>query len=143
MKKVYKSKVDKLILLIILLPILCTLFFFIIKGDLMPFIVTGLVAAFIANILLSTYYTINGDTFFVESSFFINIKTPIDSIKKITKSDSWEKAPALSMDRIEISYNEKPAVRYSFFDKVIISPENKHEFIENLLQINSRIKVEI
>ena len=42
-------------------------------------------------------------------------------------------APANSFDRIEIIYNK--------FDSIIISPENKQQFIESLLVINPDIKV--
>ncbi len=143
MGKVFKSKIDNLFLVLTLLPILFTLIFFINKGGLMPIIVTLLVAVFIISILFSTNYTINDETLIVKSSILVNLKIDIKAIKKIIKSSSWEKAPANSMDRIEISYNEKPAVRYSFFDTVIISPENKAEFIGDLQKINPNIEVEI
>ena len=64
----------------------------------------------------------------------LNQTIEIQQIKKIVKSNSWESAPALSMDRLEIMFNEKPAVRYNFYDNVIISPENNEEFIKNLLE---------
>lgn len=143
MGKVFKSKIDNLFLVLTLLPTLFTLIFFINKGDLMPIIVTLLVAVFILSILYSTNYTINDETLIVKSSILVNLKIDIKSIKKIVKSSSWEKAPANSMDRIEISYKEKPAVRYSFFDTVIISPENKEDFIVALFEINPNIEVEI
>jgi len=41
----------------------------------------------------------------------------------------------LSLDRIAIVYNT--------YDEVLISPQNKKEFIEELLRINPYIQVEV
>jgi hypothetical protein len=135
MKKIFKSKIDNLILALTLLPILFSLIFFINKGGLLPIVVILLVAVFLLSILFSTNYIILNETLLVKSSFLVNLKIDINSIKKIVKSRSWEKAPANSMDRIEVSYNK--------YDTVIISPENKDEFIKTLLNINPKIEVNI
>lgn len=135
MGKVFKSKIDNLFLVLTLLPILFSLIFFINKGGLMPIIVTLLVAVFIISILFSTNYTIIDESIIVKSSFLLNMKIDIKSIKKIVTSKSWEKAPANSMDRIEISYNK--------YETVIISPKDKEDFVKMLLEINPNIVVDI
>lgn len=135
MGKVFKSKIDNLFLVLTLLPILFSLIFFINKGGLMPIIVTLLVAVFIISILFSTNYTIIDESIIVKSSFLLNMKIDIKSIKKIVTSKSLEKAPANSMDRIEISYNK--------YETVIISPKDKEDFVKMLLEINPNIVVDI
>jgi hypothetical protein len=56
----------------------------------------------------------------------------IQKIKSIRKSSSPLSAPALSLDRLEIRYNER--------DFVLISPNRQEEFIQQLLAINPGIK---
>ncbi len=143
MKK-YKSKIDNIFIILTIVPIVFSLIFFLNKvGGLIPSLVMILVGIFILSILFSTYYKIIDGMLIIKSSFIVSLNIEIKSIKKIEKSRSWEKAPANSMDRIEIKYDEKPAVRYNFYDSVIISPENKEEFIAALLEVNPTIEVNL
>jgi Bacterial PH domain len=58
----------------------------------------------------------------------------IDEINKVRNTKNPFTAPALSMDKIEISYG-----KYEF---ITISPKNKEEFIRQLLKENPRIQLD-
>jgi len=85
-------------------------------------------------IFFNTYYAIakNNGTLKVKSGFIINTSIDIETIKKIKNTRTIMSSPALSLDRIEIFYNK--------FDTVIVSPENKTEFVAELKSINPAIE---
>jgi hypothetical protein len=143
MEKVFKSKIDSFLLVIVFAPIILGGSISIYNYNWVLGMITFLLLFIVINILLNTNYTINDFKLQVKNGLLFNEIIDIQAISKISKSNSWEKAPALSMDRLEIKYNEKPAVRYNFYDSVIISPENKEEFIEDLLKINPNIQIQI
>jgi hypothetical protein len=95
---------------------------------------TALVLLIVAPMILNTNYTINEDnTLRVKCGFFVNLLIDINQIRKIEFTRSVLSSPALSLDRIEIFYNK--------FDSVIVSPENKLEFIAQLTGLNPAIEV--
>ena len=95
---------------------------------------TVLVLLIVAPMILNTNYTISADnTLRVRCGFFVNLLIEIDKVRKIEFTRSVLSSPALSMDRIEIFYNK--------FDSVIVSPENKLEFIAELISLNPDIEV--
>ncbi|MDI9256622.1 PH domain-containing protein [Flavobacterium sedimenticola] len=63
------------------------------------------------------------------------IKIDILKIKKIYSTNNPLSSPALSLDRIAVTYNK--------FDEVLISPKKRAEFIAELLKINPNIVVEV
>jgi hypothetical protein len=67
--------------------------------------------------------------------FIVNDRIDISKIRKIEKTSSILSSPALSLDRI--------AVRYNKFDEVYISPKEKQNFLNDLLQINPNIEVKV
>ena len=69
----------------------------------------------------------------INSGFIYKQKINITSIKKISETNNLLASPAASLDRIAIYYNEK--------DLVIISPKDKIDFIDQLIKLNSKIKV--
>lgn len=73
----------------------------------------------------------------IEGQFLIIWRTKIDilKIKKIYSTNNPLSSPALSLDRIAVTYNK--------FDEVLISPKNRAEFIAELLKINPNIVVEV
>lgn len=83
--------------------------------------------------ILSLRYIVNNKVLEVKAKIFYHKKIEIKSIRKIEETNTMNSAPANSFDRIEIIYNK--------FDSIIISPENKQQFIESLLVINPDIKV--
>jgi hypothetical protein len=132
MKDVYKSKIGPPIMF----P-LCTVggsFIAMIFTRAWPAVaVTGVVTLVMIHMCFNTYYTITGNWLLVKNSFVINRKIDIGSIKKIIPIKNMLSAPALSMDRLKIFYNQ--------YDSVLISPEDKEEFIVRLKEINGAIVI--
>jgi hypothetical protein len=131
----FKSKVGYE-LAVPVLSLLIGLFFFMVFMKILPgAIIILLCTSFILHLFTSTYYQINGNQLIVKSSFVVNLNIDIASIKKITKTNSALSSPAMSMDRIEITYGK--------YDSVIISPKNKMEFIQEITSINPNIIIEL
>ena len=86
---------------------------------------------FILNMFLNTKYTIERDELQVQCGFIKYKPIKIQSMKKISKTNSIISSPAASFDRIEITYGK--------FDEIIISPKDKHKFADELLKINPDI----
>ena len=77
----------------------------------------------IINIYTNTYYSINERSLIlrVKSGIFLDSKYDINKITRITNTRSILSAPALSLDRIEVTIGQ--------YNNVVISPENKEKFI--------------
>jgi|ERR1700694_1002063 len=134
MKKTYKSKVEKAILLpmamLLLVLELVMLFNQIWAGA----ILIVLIGLFIVYLYLDTSYELTGDDRLkVKSGFLFHREIYVKSIKRITQTRNPLTSPALSLDRLEIQYNR--------YDRVLISPNEKSEFISRLKQVNPRITV--
>jgi hypothetical protein len=87
--------------------------------------------AFIVHLYLTTYYIIKDDILIVKSGL-LKKEIPVKSIRKVIPTKNPLSAPALSFDRLEIFYNR--------FDSVLISPEEKQQFIKVLKNINPAIE---
>lgn len=90
------------------------------------------VVVFFYNIL-SLRYTIENKKLIVTTKIFYHKSIDIKSIRKIEETNTIISAPANSFDRLEIIYNK--------FDNLVVSPENKQRFIEDLLAIHPEIEV--
>ena len=90
------------------------------------------VILFIGHMLTTTYYVIDEDTLLIKSGFFTTT-IDIKGVKKISETNNPISSPALSLDRIELTYGK--------FQSVIISPKLKKEFIEGLTRLKSAIEV--
>lgn len=90
--------------------------------------------AFIAYILFSIKYKIEGETLTVHNAFFIKTKIEIQTIRKINETNNPLSSPAASMDRLEIFYGNK-------FDSIIISPIQREDFLNELKKINPAIEI--
>jgi hypothetical protein len=83
--------------------------------------------------LVNTRYTIiNDETLKIKCGLFLNQTVEIKSIRKIEDTRTVLSSPALSLDRIEIFYNK--------FDSIIVSPENKTDFVAELQSLNPAIE---
>jgi hypothetical protein len=91
------------------------------------------VGVFFAHLFLTTYYQVDADTLRVKCGFLLNKTISIETIREIRNTKSFISSPALSLDRIVVSYGK--------YDSVIISPEKKHEFIDHLRSNNPAINV--
>jgi hypothetical protein len=89
--------------------------------------------ALVLHLYLNTYYQVSESILRVKSGIVIDKRVDIKSITKIVATNSILSSPALSFNRIEISYNK--------FDYIIISPKDKQTFIAKQKAINPTIIV--
>lgn len=135
MKKTFKSKVDSFILIPLIVVLLGTEVLMIINKILLGEIAVALVAAFAIYMYVETWYVFTGnDKLRIKSGFLYDQEIYIKSIKKLRSIRDHRPWPALSSDRLEISYNR--------YGKVIVSPNKKTEFIKELKEVNPRIRIE-
>jgi membrane protein YdbS with pleckstrin-like domain len=87
----------------------------------------------ISHLFLTTIYTIQGTELEVKSGFLFRKKILISEVQKIIETNNPLSSPAASLDRLEI--------RKSPWDYVLISPNQKEEFIQAMLEINPNIEV--
>lgn len=87
-------------------------------------VVMLLAIALIGSLLKGTYYSVEGSTLKVVSGPF-RWKVPIDEITSITPTRSLWSSPALSLDRLRITWG--PNNR-----KIIVSPADKAGFVKAL-----------
>lgn len=97
------------------------------------------VAIILALILITlhtffkTSYTLSGENLFIRCGTFYHIKIPVNSINKIEKSNSLFSAPATSLNRL--------ALYYENHKMVLISPKYKKEFMAHLASLNPAIEI--
>lgn len=86
-------------------------------------LVTALVAGVVVWIVLSTYYEIAADLLIAHSGPF-SWRIPLAGISRVRESHSARSGPALSMDRLEITWGEGKIL--------LISPKEKASFLAAL-----------
>jgi preprotein translocase subunit SecE len=130
---IYPSKKGVVIYIPIVI-LTAVVIFSIISGDYWGSIFCLLIVlAVIGPMILNTNYTIKGDgSLRVKCGFLINILIDIKSIRKIETTKSVLSSPALSLHRLEVFYNK--------YDSVMISPQNKEDFVAQLQNINPAIE---
>jgi hypothetical protein len=134
MKKIYRSKIDLVLLLPVTVLLLALFVYSLVEGSLLITLVVVSVVAFLLYVCLTTFYEFTKDKKLkVHSGFLYNREIHINSIRKIKPARDHSASPALSQDRLEIVFNR--------YGSVLISPEHKKEFIEELTKINPRIEV--
>jgi len=129
--KIYKSKVDWWLGLVLVYPIFRSVAS-IIEGEWIGYIGIVLCLMFVVFISKSTRYIISENHLIVKCMFIVNDKIEISKIRKIEKTNSILSSPALSLDRIAIKFNK--------YDEVYISPKERQAFIDELLKINPEIE---
>jgi hypothetical protein len=131
---IYKSK-KGFVIYIPLIILLVIEIVYIATGQYIPgLLCLAITGVIFFPIFFNTYYAIanSNGILKVKSGLIINTSIEIETIKKIKKTRTLMSSPALSLDRIEIFYNK--------FDSVIVSPENKAEFVAELKSINPAIE---
>jgi len=132
--KVYKSKIDWWLGLVLVYPIFRSIQS-IIEGEWYGYLGLLLTLLLIVFISKSTRYIITENQLIVKCMFIVNDKIEILKIRKIEKTNSILSSPALSLDRIAIFYNK--------YDEVYISPKDRDNFIKDLLEINPTIEIKV
>lgn len=134
MKK-YPSKVSYGLLSIILMVLIGSTIPLLSPPIWLGLIINFLLLLFIVYIFSTTYYLVDGRFLTIKSGFIINKKIEINLIKSIKETSSIISAPALSFDRLEVNWGE--------YTGIVISPREKHKFIEHMTGINPQIEVQI
>jgi len=95
------------------------------------------ILAFIGSIWFGTKYTLIDNQYLKIQCGLISFDT-VDVLKiiEIKKTNTLLSAPANSLDRIEITYNNHGG-------SVVISPIDEMELVKMLLEINPKIKTQI
>ncbi|MBU2912475.1 PH domain-containing protein [Reichenbachiella agariperforans] len=92
-----------------------------------------LTIAFILHVFFQTTYRINDkNELLIKCGFLYNAVVKISSIKSINRTRNPISSPAASLDRIELKYGK--------WDSVIISPNDRAGFVNELLKINPNIQ---
>ena len=128
----FKSKIDLWLHLVVILFTILTLWllYSYVTNKVSIVMLILFIAVLILIILpmyLFTYYVFEDLYLRIRCGLMVNIKIYYKDIVSLKESKNLISSPALSMDRIEIKY-------YKNFhsDFIIISPERKQEFIDEL-----------
>lgn len=130
--ELFRSKVDKSILIILIssvliaVPLIMNLRWLGVSYLIFILVIT-------LSIFFNTYYRIEKNILNVKSGVLYKKQIDIHSIYKIKEIKSFISAPALSTKRLEIFYNR--------FDSVMVTPKEEAEMIAALLKTNPDIEV--
>ncbi len=135
MRKIYRSTIElPLFLPIALFLIISEVILLINQLWLFSFLALALLG-FLVHLYMNTSYEVTRDKKLrVKISFFFEKEIHVNSIHRIRPARNHSASPAFSNDRIEIFYNR--------YGSMLISPEHRTEFIEELKKINPRIAVD-
>jgi hypothetical protein len=89
----------------------------------LPLTLAALVAVFVLWVMLSTYYEFRGEALLAHSGPF-SWRVPLQDISAVRESISARSGPALSMDRLEITFGAGRVL--------LISPADKPGFLAAL-----------
>lgn len=132
--KTYHSKIGLELLLPILFILLSTSALMVTSKSWIGLLIILAVLAFILHLFLNTNYTIEGNLLTVKSGLLYNSTIDIQTITKVSETNNLISSPAVSLDRLEISYGSH--------NSVIISPREKQDFLDHLLRINPKISIQ-
>lgn len=130
--KTHQSKIDKIYWFILLFFVVMAVYGIIIQEWLMA-IISTISSAYFCLIFFTMRYVIDDEYLSIRTKFFPSQKVALQNIRKIEESNSILAAPAFSFDRLEIIYNK--------YDSILVSPENKEQFIADLLNVNPEIEI--
>jgi len=131
--KIFRSRIGPEIFLPVAILFMFLFYQAIVLKTIAGFLITVFVMIFLLYLARTITYTISGNTLEIKCGGFWNTIINVDDIKSIKEVTDIFGAPAASMKRIEIKYNET--------GRIAISPKNKAVFIDNLKQINPRIEI--
>lgn len=134
MKNTFRSKVEIAIAIPVALALLVIEILMIYNQVWFLAALVAIITIFLLYIYLNTRYELTGDDKLrISSGFFYHKEIYIKSIRKIRETRNHFASPALSLDRIEILFNR--------YERVLISPDQRSEFINRLKKVNPRITV--
>jgi hypothetical protein len=128
--KVYKSKVDWWLVLLILAVFGFPIVDGILSKEYMLSVVFVILLSFFWVLAITLKYKIEGEYLSIWRT-----KIDIRTIRKVYATRNPLSSPALSINRIAIVYNK--------YDEVLISPNDRADFINELLKVNPNIEVKL
>lgn len=128
--KIYKSKIDWWLIILILILFGYPIVDGILSKEYVLSLVFGLILIIFFLLSKTIQYKIDGENLVIWKT-----KIDIKTITKIYRTNNPLSSPAMSLDRIAIVYNK--------FDEVLLSPEERNEFINELLKINPNIEIKL
>lgn len=135
MKKSFQSKVDLPLVLPVLILLVAAEIFMILTGILPGIIGISLIILFVVYLCVNTLYEVTDDNKLkIKIGFLYRKEIYIKSIKRVFPTKDHSASPALSFDRLEI--------RYHRYGRIVVSPNNKVEFVKKLQQVNPAIIIE-
>ncbi|MHB8974873.1 MAG: PH domain-containing protein [Pirellulaceae bacterium] len=146
MDKVYRSKIDWWLWLVISVGVIVILARFVgllvnpPQEDVPAVWITLamlLLAAFMAWILFSVRYTVTATDLLVRAAFF-RWRIPLEQIIEVYPTHNPLSSPALSLNRLRVNY-KRPSGRTWW---VMISPKEKQQFLNDLAKAAGLKKVE-
>jgi hypothetical protein len=130
MKKAFKSKIGFLLISILLILVSAEAYM-IYTMTIAGIIAVGVLIIFFVYMYMDTLYVLTSDKKLkIKSGFFFHREIYIKSIRKVRPVRHLWASPALSSDRLEISYNR--------YGRIFVSPTHKSEFIKELKEVNPR-----
>ena len=135
MRKKYASRIEHLLIWpLVAINIFLSAYFFI-NGSWFFFSLTLLALACVIFLVGSVYYEISStNKLRVHCGGLFPHEIYINSIRRIRKVNDYSLAPALSHQRLEISYNR--------YGRILVSPVHSDRFISDLIKANPRIQFE-
>ena len=133
--KRYNSKIDKGFVWFPSLILIAVALLLIVEKAWLGLPIVIAIALYLIDMCRNTHYSIEDRSLTIVAGRFYKVQIPISSITKIKPSRDPSKAPANSMDRLSIRYTKDGKKK-----EVLVSPENKEEFMQTLKDINGDIE---
>lgn len=131
---IFKSKVDWWMAAIFLAVPISMIYGVITEPNAILMLVTTIVIVLLATLFFGTKYIIEGEELIVYGGIYKK-RIDIKQIRSLHPLKNPLSAPAMSIDRIEITYN------ITFSEVILVSPKDKEGFVKKLLEINPNIKL--
>lgn len=130
---VFKSKVDIWMAIIFILVPISMIYGVITEPSAVLLLVTAFVIVLLCILFFGTKYVIEKDELIVYGGIYKK-RIPIKQIRSLRPSKNPLSAPAMSIDRIEITFDPHIQV-------ILVSPKERELFVYKLLEINPSITV--
>ncbi|MGE7984457.1 PH domain-containing protein [Solibacillus sp. NPDC093137] len=130
---VFKSKVDIWMAIIFILVPISMIYGVITEPSAVLLLVTAFVIVLLCILFFGTKYVIEKDELIVYAGIYKK-RIPIQQIRSLRPSKNPLSAPAMSIDRIEITFDPHIQV-------ILVSPKERELFVNKLLEINPSITV--
>ena len=130
---VFKSKVDIWMAIIFIFVPISMIYGVITEPSAVLLLVTAFIIVLLCILFFGTKYVIEKEELIVYGGIYKK-RIPIKQIRSLRPSKNPLSAPAMSIDRIEITFDPHIQV-------ILVSPKERELFVKKLLEINPSITV--